>query len=359
MPFTDVNNGDARSVEVGRFERLILLAALDNYDDTLKKIAKKESDLGVVNLEVFRRRAAIRGEDGWGKSLRGKFAEFASVDDDATLGPQIDLEEAIAEQAKSLVTITGALLLIGVELPEGRLELLTEEERVDVLTWAKATHTAADRPLGEVEVPAKPRVLDELALTDDEISALLAAGPWRVIWDEPEQEGGPTLYLGEKYVLDEGEDEPQETPTLWPSEARARAACALLNREAATPQAEPSEPTLFTDDAPVVPEGVPDVLARECGHCHAKPGEPCRTVNEHPSARPHMQRVKAAGAAPANSDQFTAAIDVYRERVLFGIFGYVTPTIRERARKEGSIDVTAKWAADALRARPVEETAGA
>ncbi|MFL5580252.1 MAG: hypothetical protein ACJ8AO_07755, partial [Gemmatimonadaceae bacterium] len=308
------------------------------------------------NLAILARRACINGIDGWGRSLRGKFAEFGSEEGEA-LGEQIELEEALGERAKSIETVRGALLLVAVEVTDARLALLTDEEREDVLRWAEATYRVADGA-HDIEIPRRPLVLDELAITDDEAEKWLAAGPWKTSW---ESELGETYYVA---AHQNGDDE----QGAWPSEARCRLGVALLNRQEAAERAEIPAPieeerAIATSAEPAARDANPlDLLRYECAQCQARAGEPCRSVGGKPIVEVHMARLKAAGidGDGVSADDRSAARSAYTDRVLVQVFGYVTPELRARAKKDRSIDVTKKWVADALLERDhAQASAGA
>lgn len=338
MPFTDIDNGDRRIVEVGRFERLIVLAALDNYDDTLKKVAKKESDLGVTNLELWRRRCAIKGEEGWGRSLRGKFAEFGS---DVELGDQMDLEAGVVEETPE--NVQAVLLGVGVELPVERVALLTGDELHGVLKWASLAEMAERGDELPESVPPRPPVLNELALSDEVVERWLEAGPWRPVWDSTPENEADNVAEGPVVWLAENRDEAgAETSEAWPSEARARLGCAYLNRAIET-----TPPAPLPDFGPTT-EDQPDLMRYECAQCSARPGEPCRSVGHKPIVEVHMARLKSAGI---EGDGHLARAR-YTDAAIMHIFGYVTDDLRKRAKKDRAIDVTKTWAAEALRARP-------
>lgn len=86
------------------------------------------------------------------------------------------------------------------------------------------------------------------------------------------------------------------------------------------------------------------VIAQVCGFCGATPDEPCRSVGKRPITEPHMQRM----GPRASDDEARALRAEYATAVVERYFGYVTPELLERARKDRSIDHRKPWVRRAL-----------
>ena len=88
------------------------------------------------------------------------------------------------------------------------------------------------------------------------------------------------------------------------------------------------------------------VLEVYCGHCQAGRGEACRSVGDRPIVEPHMARLKAvAGGDDAAMDAERGA---YALAVVHDYFGYVSPELLVRARKDRSLDRRKPWVQRAL-----------